>query len=218
MLAPPELKKAHALGKSPVLSITPVGSDKPIVLAETGFITQYLAEHFGQGTTLVPRRYGEGQEGKVGGETEEWLRYQYFLYYSEGSFMPNLILSIIVGALKGNKVPFFIRPITAMVANQISATVLLPNVKTHLEFLENQLATSEGDYFCGKNLTAADIATSFGLISAKDKFKDMGSWEAPPETLFPKVWAYIDMMDAQPGYKKSAEKIKEIDDSFGIKF
>jgi glutathione S-transferase len=218
LLAPPELKKVHALGKSPVISITPAGSDKPIVLAETGFIAQYLGDHFGQGTTLVPKRYKDGQEGKVGGETEEWMRYQYFLHYNEGSFMPTLIIAMILGALKSTKIPFFVRPLTSLIANQLFAAVVFPNSKAHLEFLENQLETSGGDYLCGKNLTAADIVVSFGLITAKDNFKGFGKWEAPPEQLFPKVWAYIAMMDAQPGYKRSAEKIKEIDDSYGIKF
>ena len=26
----------------------------------------------------------DGQVGKVGGETEEWLRFRYFLHYAEG--------------------------------------------------------------------------------------------------------------------------------------
>lgn len=218
MRAPPELQKIHALGKSPVISITPAGSAKPIVLAETGFIAEYLSEHFGQGTTLLPKRYQDGLDGKIGGETEEWMRYHYFLHYNEGSFMGPLIMAMIFGALKSPKVPFFVRPITSMIANQLFAAVVFPSTKSHLEFLENQLTTSGGDYLCGKNLTAADIVISFGLMTAKDKFKDFGKWEAPPQELFPKVWAFIDRMEAQPGYKKSCEKIKEIDDSFGIKF
>jgi glutathione S-transferase len=47
---------------------------------------QYLSEHFGNGS-LVPKRWKDGQEGKVGGETDEWMRYQYLMYYAEGSFM-----------------------------------------------------------------------------------------------------------------------------------
>lgn len=90
-MAPPELEKIHPLGKSPAVTITPPGGGQPVVLAESGFIIQYLCDHFGQGKTLVPRRWKDGQEGKVGGETEEWMRYQYTLYYSEGSLMPNLL-------------------------------------------------------------------------------------------------------------------------------
>ncbi|KAI0123868.1 putative glutathione S-transferase [Xylariales sp. AK1849] len=218
MLAPPELKKVHALGKSPVITITPAGADKPMVLAETGFIAQYLSDHFAQGTTLVPKRYRDGQEGKVGGETEEWLRYQYFLHYNEGSFMSTLMMAIVLGMLKSPNVPFFIRPITSMVANQIFTNFLQPNIQNHLGFLEDQLATSGGDYLCGKNLTSADIVVSFGLITGKDRFKDFGRWEKSPGELFPKLWSYIGRMELEPGYKKSVQKIKEIDDSYGIMF
>jgi glutathione S-transferase len=95
MLAPPELKKIHPLGKAPVISITPPGGE-PVALAESGFIVQYLCDHFAQGTTMTPPRWKPGQEGKIGGETDEWMRYQYFLYYAEGSFMPALLLALVV--------------------------------------------------------------------------------------------------------------------------
>ena len=86
-LAPPELTKIHPLGKSPVVTVTPSGGGEPIVLAETAFIVQYLCEHFGNGKSLVPKRWKDGKEGQVGGETEEWMKYQYIMYYNEGSFM-----------------------------------------------------------------------------------------------------------------------------------
>jgi glutathione S-transferase len=217
-LAPPELKQVHPLGKSPVISITPAGSDKPTVLAETGFIAQYLSEHWGKGTTLVPKRWKDGQEDAIGGEREEWLRWMYFLHYNEGSLMPMLILSMVLGMLKSDKVPFFIRPVTSLVAKEIYSSFVLPNIKGHLEFLENQLATSGGDYLCGKNLTSADITLSFALITYQSQFEALGKWDTPPEKLYPKLWAYISRMDSHPGYKKSAEKIKEIDASYTVKW
>lgn len=93
-LAPPELTKIHPLGKSPVVTVTPPGGGEPIVLAETAFIVQYLSEHFGNGS-LVPKRWKDGQEGKIGGETEEWKRYQYIMYYAEGSFMSMMLMYFI---------------------------------------------------------------------------------------------------------------------------
>lgn len=94
-LAPPELKQIHALGKSPIISITPPGATDPVLIAESAVIIEYLIEHFGQNTTLSPKHWKEGQEGKVGGETEEWMRYKYFLQYGEGSLMPILLVSLI---------------------------------------------------------------------------------------------------------------------------
>lgn len=87
----------HPLGKSPVLEITPVGlpggggGAEPIKLAESGYITQYLMDHFGQNKpSLTPKKWKDGQEGKVGGETDAFARFQYLLHYVEGSFFPNL--------------------------------------------------------------------------------------------------------------------------------
>lgn len=99
-LAPPELEKVHPLGKSPVISVTPAGAGEgvePVVLAESGFITQYLTEHCPEGKKLVPPRWKEGMEGKIGGETEAWMRYQYYLHYCEGSLMPVLVMALIIG-------------------------------------------------------------------------------------------------------------------------
>lgn len=93
-MAPPELTKIHPLGKSPVVTVTPPGGGEPIVLAETAFVVQYLSEHFGDGS-LVPKRWKDGQEGKVGGETAEWMRYQYIMYYAEGSFMSMMTMYFI---------------------------------------------------------------------------------------------------------------------------
>jgi glutathione S-transferase len=43
MLAPPELRAVHPLGKSPVIS------DGGLTLAESGAILEYLADHYGPG-------------------------------------------------------------------------------------------------------------------------------------------------------------------------
>jgi glutathione S-transferase len=111
MLAPPELKNIHPLGKSPVVTVTPPGAAEPIVLAESAFILQYLCDHFPpKGSSLVPQRWKDGQENKVGGETDEWMRYQYLLYYIEGSFMFTMVMNFI---LSGKQVCRQLQPLTA---------------------------------------------------------------------------------------------------------
>lgn len=92
MLAPPELKKVHPLGKSPVVGITAPGRTDPLILAESGFITEYLTEHFAP--HLAPKRYEDGKEGP-GLETEEWIRYHFFLHYAEGSLMALMVTNLI---------------------------------------------------------------------------------------------------------------------------
>ncbi|AEO69230.1 uncharacterized protein THITE_2119393 [Thermothielavioides terrestris NRRL 8126] len=220
MLAPPELRKIHPLGKSPVVSITPLGASEPIVLAESAFILQYLCDHSSKGKTLVPQRWRDGEEGKFGGETEEWMRYQYLLYYIEGSFMSTMVLGFILSRLKGSSVPFFVRPITTLVANQLIAVLVFQNLRRHFAMMEQFLSTSpgNGDYICGRTLTGADILLSYPLIAGKDgAFDSMGKWEKGTfQETFPRLHAYIGRLAEEPGWKRSVEKIKEIEGSFSI--
>ena len=93
MLAPAELKEVHPLGKSPIVTVETEGTPKPIVLAESGFIFEYLIDHFG--AWLVPKRYCADKDGQAGGETEEWMRYKYYMHYAEGSLMPVLVMFLV---------------------------------------------------------------------------------------------------------------------------
>jgi glutathione S-transferase len=209
-LAPPELKRVHALGKSPVLSITAADSTESALIAESGFITEYLLEHFGKDTTLVPKHWKDGQEGKVAGETESYMRYKYYLHYAEGSLMPLMVMSLIANTIKTSSVPFFIKPITNGIASKIHSGFLDPNFVSHFSFLEDQLKTSpeSGSYICGPHLTGADMLLSFPLIAAK------GRSPALSKEKYPTLWAYIERLDVEPGYKKAIEKIVELEGSF----
>lgn len=99
-----------------------------------------------------------------------------------------------------------------MIANRVFSSFIFPNARKHLKFLEQQLSTSSGKYLCGANLTAADILISFPLIAAKDRFDQLGQWEGGSwKKECPKVWDYVQSLEAEEGYKRSVEKIKEID-------
>lgn len=78
MLAPPELKQVHPLGKSPVIE------DNGTVVAETGAILQYLVDK---------------ADGKLGAPAnrDDALRYRHFLHYAEGSLMPPLLVMLVLG-------------------------------------------------------------------------------------------------------------------------
>ncbi|TAQ87119.1 hypothetical protein B7494_g4586 [Chlorociboria aeruginascens] len=221
-LAPPELKEIHALGKSPVISITP-SSGKPVIIAESAFIIEYLLDHFGGESTLLPRRYREGEEGRVGGETEQWLRFRYFMHYTEGSLMSLMLMTIVVlhpkltrtpgKEIKNSPVPFFIKPITSSIASKINTAFLDPNFATHFSFLESQLSTSpeEGKYLCGPNLTAADILLSFPLMAAKSR-------TGLTKEKYPLLWGYTERLEGENGYKKAMEKIVAIEGKFEATF
>jgi glutathione S-transferase len=77
MLAPPELKRVHPLGKSPVIE------DGGTVVAETGAIIEYLVEK------------GDGRLGPLA-HRESVLRYRQFLHYAEGSLMPPLLVKLVL--------------------------------------------------------------------------------------------------------------------------
>jgi glutathione S-transferase len=80
MLAPPEMKRIHPLGKAPVIE------DEGRVVAETGAIVEYLVEK---------------ADGRLGAPArrEEALRYRHFLHYAEGSMMPPLLAMLVVRRL-----------------------------------------------------------------------------------------------------------------------
>src|SRR4051812_44872181 len=77
MLAPPELKQVHPLGKSPVIT------DGDTVVAETGAIIEYLVEK------------ADGRLGPLA-HRESVLRYRQFLHYAEGSLMPPLLVKLVL--------------------------------------------------------------------------------------------------------------------------
>lgn len=68
--------------------------ESPLVLVESGNITEYLCHYFAP--HLIPKRYQEGKDDQIGGETEQWLRYRHYMHYIEGSLMPLLVMALIM--------------------------------------------------------------------------------------------------------------------------
>ncbi len=80
MLAPPELKRVHPLGKSPVIE------HRGRVIAETGAIVEYIV-------ALADGRLGPPAN------VDAALRWRHFLHYAEGSMMPPLLALLVVHKL-----------------------------------------------------------------------------------------------------------------------
>lgn len=72
------------------------GAAEPLVLAESGPIAEYLIDHFGP--QLAPIKWQDGKENQVQGETEEWLRYRYYMHYNEGTLMPYLVTALLLSS------------------------------------------------------------------------------------------------------------------------
>ncbi|KAL2888051.1 Glutathione S-transferase 1 [Ceratocystis lukuohia] len=220
-LAPKDLLKIHPLGKSPLVELRPAETTAdadgpappPLVLAESGYIFQFLTTHFAahQGKAdLIPQRWAEGHEGDVFGETEAYRRYEYLLHYAEGSLMPYIVMSLILGRMGSSAVPFPIRPITGMVAGRVSQSYIVPNMKRHFAMLEGMLSSSGGRFITGNSLTAADILLSFPLFAAMARCASLEQWEKGSlEATYPLLAKYADALKSQPGYEASKERIKK---------
>ena len=172
MRAPASLREVHPLGKSPVVEIDGV------VFAESGAIVEELVDRTGR---LRPEA-----------GTDEHRRYRFYMHYAEGSLMPPMLVGLITGLLKGNKVPWIVRPIAKGIAKQIDGSYTDGEVERHTAFLEGELA--EREYLCGSELTAADIQMSY-----------------PVEALLrrgvqaPKLAAYHARLAARPAFAKAVE-------------
>ena len=179
MLAPPELRAVHPLGKSPVVT-----TEDGLTLAESGAIVETVIE-----------RFGEGRLAPAAG-TPEALRYRYWLHYAEGSAMPPLLLKLIFDKIENGKMPFFMKPIAKSIAARAKAGFITPNIKAHLDFMEGELGKSR--WFAGENFTGADVQMSFPVEAAKAR----GGLDATR----PKLMAYLDRIHARPAYKRALER------------
>jgi glutathione S-transferase len=100
-LAPPDLKKVHPLGKSPVIT------DGKYTIAESGAIVEYILARYGGGR-LRPNP-----------DSDDYVRYLEWMHYAEGSAMLPLLLHLYVGFLGEGAAP--LRPrIDSEIANHLS--------------------------------------------------------------------------------------------------
>ena len=178
MLAPVELRDVHPLGKAPVVT------DGDQSLAESGAIIEYLVDKYDSGR-LKPAQ-----------ESAERLQYTYWLHYAEGSFIPLMLISLIVSRIENAPVPFFVRPVVKGVAGKIRSGYLDSNVRRHLEYMNDHL--SNQTWFCGSEFTAADIQMSYAVEAAAAR--------ASLEDNYPALQQFLDRIRAMPSYRLAIDK------------
>jgi glutathione S-transferase len=178
MLAPPELRQVHPLGKSPVLT------DGDLTLAESGAIVEYLVDRYGH-ERLIPAA-----------ETPDRLRYTYWLHYAEGSAMPPLLIKLIFDKIEHSPMPFFAKPIARGIVSRVKDSFINPQITQHLDFMEAELGKST--WFAGEDFTAADIQLSFPLEAAASR--------AGLNASRPKLMAFLERIHARPAYQKALER------------
>ncbi len=177
-LAPPELIAIHPLGKSPVIT------DGKVTVAESGAIIEYLVG-----------KYDDGRLLPAAG-TPARMAYTYWLHYAEGSFMPLMIMSLIMGRIETAPMPFFVKPIARGIVAKVRAGYLGINITRHLAYMEKELDKSI--WFCGDTLSAADIQMSFALEAAAVR-TDLSQ-------NCPNLAAFLERMQALPAYQAALEK------------
>src|SRR5258708_28365853 len=99
--APPELKKVHPLGKSPVIT------DGAKTIAESGAIVEYLVDTYGKG------------KFKPKAETDDYWKYVEWMHYAEGSAMLPLLMALYTGMLGDAAAPLKPR-VDSEIANNLS--------------------------------------------------------------------------------------------------
>ena len=80
-LAPPELKKVHPLGKSPVIT------DGDTVLAETGAIVEYIVARYGKGQLVLAPNH------------PDFAHFLYWFHFANGTLQPATGRNMILGRL-----------------------------------------------------------------------------------------------------------------------
>lgn len=175
MLAPPELRKVHPLGKSPVVT------DGPLVLAESGAIIETLVE-----------RHGPQLRPEPG--TPEFQRYRYWMHYAEGSLMPPLLLKLVFDQVE--KAPLIVRPVAKAISATVKSRFITPNLRTHLDFLEAELAGSP--WFAGPAFSAADVQMSFPIEAAAAR--------GGLDNSRPRLMDWLQRIHDRPAYHRAIDK------------
>lgn len=183
MLAPPELKAVHPLGKSPVIT------DGEVTVAESGAIIEYLVETYGQGR-LVPAA-----------GTPARLSYTYWLHFAEGSAMLPLLLKLIFNRVETAPMPFFAKPFAKGIARKVKGTFVEPTLIQHFDYMNSELAAT--GWFAGDQFSAADVQMSFPLEAAAARGGLTDKW--------PHLTDFLQCIHARPAYNRALERGGEYD-------
>lgn len=183
-LAPPELRRIHPLGKSPVIT------DGEEVIAESGAIIEYLVETYGgqAGSDLAHLQPAAG--------TPEHRQCRFWMHFAEGSLMNWLVMKLVFMSIPAQPMPFFVKPIARALCGKVQDKLIDPNLAAALSFMETHLASHT--WFAGEHITMADFQMSFAVEAALSRTASGGST--------PHLVAYRQRMVARPAYQRAIAK------------
>ncbi|EPS97971.1 hypothetical protein FOMPIDRAFT_1031707 [Fomitopsis schrenkii] len=176
MRAPKELKAVNPLGTAPVIT------DGSSNLAESGAIVEYIIRKYANGRARPP----------ANGELSDL----YYTHAAEGSLMPMIVNSLILGLLT-ERTPWLLRPIVRFVTNKLRAILVEPGLRTYGQMVEKRLTEVDGGWIAGgEEPTAADYMMIFPLESMAMMC---------PEFLGLNTERYIRRVHARPAYQRGLE-------------
>ncbi len=175
-LAPKELMEIHPLGKSPLIE------DDGIIFAETGAIFEYLLDKYDPDFKWHPAK-----------TDPRYRDYIYYLHFAEGSLMPPLVITKILSVVD-EKVPFFMKPIAALITGAIRKNYLAHTIGSLFDYLEGKLVH---DYFLGSEISAVDIMMSFPLEASVAGRVDLAKR--------PRIVSFVKRIKEDNAYKKALE-------------
>lgn len=146
--------------------------------------------------------YGEGR-GMPATERED--DNDFWTQFSEASFMPTLVMTLIFKVVP-QRAPFFVRPLVSMIFGQVRSQFTDPDLKRKIAFTQAALEKESADgraWFAGGdkdgNPTAADYQMLFVLEA-------ITSGRIPPENVPESFRNWVDMVHKRPAYIRAYEK------------
>ena len=146
-LAPPELKKVHPLGKSPVIT------DGGKTIIESGAIIDY-----------VIRRYGKGRM-QPAPETAAYDEYVQWMHYAEGSAMLPLMLNLYAARLGDAAAPLMPR-IEGEIANHLA---YIDGALKGRQFIV-------GDTLSGADIQMSFVGEVAGAFGKRAQYPNLDAW------------------------------------------
>lgn len=178
LLAPPELRGIHPLGKSPVII------DDDVTLAKSGAIIEYLLAKY-PASNLAPAS-----------GTPDWIRYVHWLHFAEGSAMPPLLLKLVFDRIENAPIPWPARIVSGTIARRTKSQFIGPRISDNLDYMEAALGRSE--WFAGNTFSAADIQMSYPVEASLQR--------GGSATKLTKLIEFLERIHARPAYERALRR------------